>query len=732
MSQKNRCPTDPGLWHEIPMTLLRALLLTFLPSGAVSSSPMRGWTWAQLPQLCKLCLTVLLLFGAVSANAQLPGAPQNVRASIEAETNTPAPGDTVTIAIVMDPKPGWHDYWLNPGDAGTPLELEWQLPPGVTAGPIRAPVPETLIIGGFMNHIYKTNHAFLIDLKISSSARAGQRLDVKVDARWSACSDTVCVPEGGTFAVPLTIGDGAIANAERSRFDNWRSALPVPLDAEARYAIDGKRISIAIPYPEAAGAEKVWFFAQTENVFRHAAPQSARRTGNWLVVTGEIDKAYDGRIDGLLRFNDAQGLEVRAMPGVVPAGGDPVSVLGGTNAQENLQREIGFGWVLGLAVLGGLLLNLMPCVFPILGLKALAIARAGGDERQARRDALAYTAGIILSCLALGAVMLALRAGGKEIGWAFQLQDPVIVLLLLLLMVAVTANLAGLFEVGGIGAGDRLTRQGGIAGSFWTGVLAAIVATPCTGPFMAAAVGAALLLPTAQALLIFAGLGLGLALPFLFIAYIPALRSRMPKPGPWMDTFRKIMAVPMALTAIALLWLLAQLVGGTGWLIGGLAVATLLVGIIIIVRQKAPVWSIVGIAMVSFVGGYLALDRLPTNKPSVASEGKLGGQVFDGQKLAELRAEGKPVFLYFTADWCITCKVNEATAIDRDETAKAFAKAGIVTMVGDYTRRDPAITRFLAKHGRSGVPLYLYYPKGGEVRILPQVLTVDMLTGLTK
>jgi DsbC/DsbD-like thiol-disulfide interchange protein/cytochrome c biogenesis protein CcdA len=683
----------------------------------------------------KLRALILLLFGLFllpSVQAQLPGAPQNVRASIEAETNTPAPGDTVTIAIVMDPKPGWHDYWLNPGDAGTPLELEWQLPAGVTAGPIRAPVPETLIIGGFMNHIYKTNHAFLVDLKIPVNVRAGQRLDIKVAARWSACSDTVCVPEAGTLAVPLTIGDGKMANVQRSRFDSWRSFLPVPLDAQARYAIDGKRISIAIPYPEGARAENVWFFARTENVFRYAAPQSARRTGNWLVVNGEIDKAFDGRIDGLFRFNDAQGLEVRAMPGVVPAGGDSLSVLGGANAQENLRGDIGFGWVLGLAVLGGLLLNLMPCVFPILGLKAIAIAKAGGDEGQARRDALAYTTGIMLSCIVLGAVMLALRAAGEEIGWAFQLQDPVIVLLLLLLMVAVTANLAGLFEVGGFGAGGRLARQSGVAGSFWTGVLAAVVATPCTGPFMAAAMGAALLLPTAQALLIFAGLGFGLALPFLAIAYIPALRSRMPKPGPWMDTFRKIMAVPMALTALALLWLLAQLVGGVGWLIGGIAAAALLVGIIIIVRRKVPVWYILGIAMVVFAGGYLALHRLPTTTPNGVSEGKLAGQVFNEQKLAKLRADGNPVFLYFTADWCITCKVNEAAAINRDETGKAFEKAGIVTMVGDYTRRDPAITRFLTEHGRSGVPLYLYYPKGGEAQILPQVLTVDTLTALAE
>ena len=710
------------------MTLTRALSLTIKTAAVPLGERVRGVTGRDLRYLCKLFLT--LFFAASMANAQVPGATRNVVASIEAESATPAPGNTVTVAIIMDPKSGWHDYWLNPGDAGTPLELEWKLPPGVTAGPIQAPVPETLIVSGFMNHIYKTRHAFLVDLKIAPTVSAGQELDVQVDARWSACSDTVCVPEGDSFSVPLTVGNGEIT--ERTRFDKWRAALPVPLDQLARYAINDRQISIAIPYPRSAGVEKVWFFPRTENLFRYAAPQSARRTGDWLIISGEVNRAFDGRIDGLLRFGNAQGLEIQAMPGAVPAGGDVVTVLAEASSPDYVQSTINFGWILGFSVLGGLLLNLMPCVFPILGLKALSLAKLGGDESEARRDAFAYSAGVILSCLALGGLLLALRAVGEEIGWAFQLQEPVVVLLLLLLMVAVTANLAGLFEIGSIGAGSALTRKGGISGSFWTGVLAAVVATPCTGPFMAAALGAALLLPVAQASLLFAGLGFGLALPFLLLAYVPAARRMLPKPGPWLGTFRKAMAVPMGLTALALLWLLWRLMGFSGLLIGGTTSLIILLRLFEWGRNrksglssKLVVAAIIGIALASTL-------ILSNRADKIQSEGSLPGENFSENRLAEHRARGTPVFLYFTADWCVTCKVNEAAAIDRDETQAAFKNAGVVTLKGDFTRRDPAIARFLAKHGRSGVPLYLYYPKGGEPVVLPQILTVDTLTELVK
>ena len=723
-------------WHDARMSSVPSSL-TSSGSIAVRARAFFSFSFIEWPLCPLIALFVLLL--VPQAHAQILGAPQNVKASIGAETTTPAPGDTVTIAIAMKPKPGWHDYWLNPGDAGTPLELEWQLPPGVTAGPIRAPVPTTLIVGGFMNHIYKIDHAFLVDLKIAQSVRAGQALPVRITARWSACTDTICVPEGGDLAVDLVAGDGSIATTARRRFDTWRAALPVPLDRQALYAITGKRIDIAVPYPASAAVGDVWFFPRTEDLFRYAARQSARRTGNWLVVSGEVGKTFDGRIDGLLRFNDAQGLDVRSIPGTVPAGGGVVTVLGQGEAPLRRDFSVTFGAILGFSVLGGLLLNLMPCVFPILGLKALSLAKLGGDESAARHDALAYSAGVIMSCVTLGGLLLAMRAGGEEIGWAFQLQEPAFVLLLLLLMVAVTANLAGLFEIGAVGAGDGLTRKGGMSGSFWTGVLAAVVATPCTGPFMAAALGAALLLPVAQAFLLFAGLGIGLALPFLALAYVPALRRMLPRPGPWLNTFRMAMAVPMALTALALLWLLGQLTGMSGLVVGGLAAVALVLGLWIMNRQQVAAqlsrkWLYPSLALIVYGTGAVVIARLPeatTITGSVKTD-RLASQPFSDVLLSEYRNKGTKTFVYFTADWCVTCKINEAAAIDRAETAKAFADAGIVTLKGDFTRRDPAIARFLAEHGRSGVPLYLYYPAGGEPTVLPQILTVDTLTELAK
>ena len=371
----------------------------------------------------------------------------------------------------------------------------------------------------------------------------------------------------------------------------------------------------------------------------------------------------------------------------------------------------------------------MPCVFPIISLKALSLARAGGDERAAKHEALAYAVGVILTCLAMGGALLALRASGAAVGWAFQLQDPRVILALLLLVSAITLNLAGLFELRGFGFGQALVDKGGTAGAFWTGALAAFVATPCTGPFMAAALGAALVLPTAAALAIFAGLGLGLALPFLLIGYVPAFRRIMPKPGAWMATFQRILAVPMALTAAALLWLLWRQTGQGGLIVG--IGAALILGAILWWAGKRQSLSFVTLLLgvVILGGAWSALLPAPRQQTDVAP----GTQAFSEQRLSALRAAGRPVFVYFTADWCITCKVNEKAAIEQDEVVQAFAAKQVAVLVGDWTNGDPAISRFLESQGRSGVPLYLFYRPGTPAPdALPQILTPALLIELAR
>jgi DsbC/DsbD-like thiol-disulfide interchange protein/cytochrome c biogenesis protein CcdA len=670
--------------------------------------------------LLRLMLLWLALLGAQLAMAEKLSVP----GQLIAEADTPAPGKSVTLAFLFEPRPGWHGYWENPGDAGLGLQLEWQLPQGVKAGKPRYPVPEPLLIGGLMNHVYERPFAVLVDLQLSPDLSVGAALPIKVRGDWLACTDKICVPQSDEFALELTSGNGKIDPAHRQRFDRWRTELPVPLDQPARFAIEGGAYRIAIPYPAGAPIDRPWFFALGNDSIRHAAAQKARRVGDWLVIESE---ALPGAkpVEGLLRIGDGQGLLVRTVAGVIPKGGDEIGTLGpgGTKAGTS-SSTMALPWLLLAALMGGLLLNLMPCVFPILGLKALALAKAGGSEVEARSDALAYSSGVVLSCVALGGLLLALRAGGEEIGWAFQLQEPAFVLFLLLLMVAVTANLAGLFEINGFGGGGSLTRKSGIGGSFWTGVLAALVATPCTGPFMAAALGAALLLPTGEALALFASLGLGIAMPFLAIAYVARLRLMLPRPGPWLTTFRRAMSLPMALTTIALAWLLWRQAGGFGlWI--GIGASSVLVALLWLYARNAGSMRHAGaaalLAALAIYGA--AAHFLPTEGTRSGAAAKLDGEPFNPQRLIALRNGGKPIFLYFTADWCVTCKVNEATAINRPETEKLFRKKGITVMVGDFTRRDPAIARFLEQHGRSGVPLYLFYPSGREPTELPQLLT---------
>lgn len=668
-------------------------------------------------------LWLALLFAGGHAHAQgLAGRENAIQPRLLAETDRPAAGSEVALAIAMRTKPGWHGYWKNPGDAGTEPEIAWRLPDGVVVGPLQYPVPDRLIIAGLMNYVYESDYALLTSLRLPDGIAPGTRLPLRATLHYLACTDRICVPETAEIALDLTVGEGAQEPVRRAEFDAWRQALPQPLGSAAHFEVKGDMLRLAIPIPASMVLSEPYFFPETPDAIEYAAPQRFARTGNWLIATvaAEEDASSLRELRGVLRIGDHRGLAVAAAPGAVPAGGTPLAVEGDPQDATLLLATALLG-----SILGGLILNIMPCVFPILSLKALSLAKAGGDERSARRDALAYAAGVILVCLALGGLLLALRAGGASVGWAFQLQDPRVILLLLLLVLAITLNLAGLFELPAVTGGERLASKGGAGGAFWTGALAAFIATPCTGPFMGAALGAALVLPGAVALAIFGGLGFGLALPFLLLGFVPALRRRLPRPGPWMVRFRRWMAVPMALTAVGLVWVLWRQSGSPGLLLG-LGASLLLAASLWLVGRRQGQGGAWLPLLPAAIAGVAAIAAVPVSGAHVASAGSMAGaQSFSEQRLAALRGQGRPVFLYFTADWCVTCKVNEKAVLERSEIARHFADRGVAVLVGDWTRGDPEISRFLAGYGRTGVPLYLYYAPGKEAAVLPQILTVD-------
>ncbi len=666
-----------------------------------------------------LALLTLAILAASPAAAQST----HIQPKLVAESAAPAPGGATTLALTMAPEKTWHGYWVNGGDAGFGLSVEWNAPEGVTIAPFRYPVPDALILFGMMNHVYEHPYALLADVTVDKSVAPGTDLTMSGVANWLACTDKVCVPEKAVISVTMKAGDGKIAPTDRTRFDGWRALLPQPLDRHGTWEKRGDMVRFAIPVPAGTAVDAPHLFVETQDVVDYAAPQRFSRNGDHIIVETRVKGEKTGPVAALLKLGGGRGLSLTFDPGAVPAAGEAIA----GNADG---IDMGLFWTaLGGAILGGLILNLMPCVFPILSLKALSLARSGGDVRSAKIEALAYTAGAVVTALLLGGALLALRAVGEQVGWAFQLQHPVSVLALLILALAITLNLLGAYELPSFGRGQALVDKGGAAGGFWTGALAAFVATPCSGPLLGAALGATLVLPVWAALPIFGGLGLGLALPFLAIGFVPALRNRLPKPGPWMDRFRKWMALPMGLTTLALAWLLwRQLGSGEQLMWPILAVAMALVLLThygSIQRGDRRSWLL-------YASGLLLLVSLAGTVTEVAEAERTtggAGSTFSDDALAKARATGKPVFVYFTADWCLSCKANEAGAINREAVQKAFDKAGVVTLVGDWTNGDPVITRTLAEHGRNSVPLYLWYaPGAARPEILPQILTPGLLT----
>ncbi len=666
-------------------------------------------------------LIALLLAAAHPALAQEEG--PKVHARLISEQASVAPGGSVTIALEEQIAPEWHTYWKNPGDAGAPTEITWTLPPGWTADAIQWPRPKRLPVGPLMDYGYEGKLWLLT--KLTAPANATGPANIKAAVNWLVCKN-VCIPEETVLTITLPVGAATPDAAVAKDFAAARALLPVASPWKMNYALDsssGTSLDLFVAAPTLAQARPTSadFFPGRSRLIKNAAPQQVGYTKDGLVLRLTPGTKVGGLLEGLLVLTSTDGsvqaLEVAAPPGPVPAAEFSSAQTGGGD-------ELSLWAAMLFAFVGGLILNVMPCVLPILAMKAMAVARHG---QEGRGESFSYALGAVASFAALGLAIVALRAGGDSVGWGFQLQSPIAVAGFALLVFAVGLNLSGLFEVGSITAGGTLTQKGGFTGAFFTGVLAVAVAAPCTAPFMAAALGFALTQGAVLALLVFVSLGLGFALPFILLGIWPRALSFLPRPGAWMLTLKQLLAFPMYAAAAWLVWVLAQEAGPRGVIIALTAmIALALAGWLWSVTRNlsARGRGLGAVAALLVLAGALYAITLLHGQAAAPAQATTRGEAYTAAKLASYRAANRPVFVDATAAWCITCLVNEEAVLSQPKIKNAFAAKNVVYMVADWTNQNPEITALLKENGRSGVPMYLYYaPGAAKPQILPQILT---------
>jgi thiol:disulfide interchange protein/DsbC/DsbD-like thiol-disulfide interchange protein len=679
----------------------------------------------------KKLLILLGLLAATPALAQGIDDLPKVHARLVAEDTAVAPGGSITVALEEDIRAGWHTYWINPGDAGAASEIKWTLPQGWSAGAIQWPTPKRLPVGPLMDYGYEGKLWLMQKLTVPADAKAGDTITLKAAVDWLVCKD-ICVPEEATLTLPLKIGPAAPDASVAKDFAAARNLLPVASPWKLNYALS-KNLDIYAAAPALATAHPVEasFFPDKPGIVKGSAPQKMGFTKDGLVLRlapGDKAAAMGGALTGVLVLKSSDG-SIQALNVDAPSGSVPDAF--GSQATGDAATGGITLWIAILsAFLGGIILNAMPCVLPILAMKAFALAgHGGGQHREAAREGFSYSAGAILSFLAFGLVIVLLRQGGAVVGWGFQLQEPIAVAGFALLIFAVGLNLSGVFEVGSVTVGDSLAQRSGPVGAFFTGVLAVAVAAPCTAPFMAAALGFALTQSVTSAMLIFLGLGVGFALPFLILGVWPKALSFLPKPGPWMLRLKQFLAFPMYGAAAWLVWVLAQETGANG--------VAIVLAAFVAFALAAWLWTVtrdlsVGgrgfgtvaalLVLLASLYGISLLHGAAAQPP--ATSATANAQPFTPERLASLRAGGKPVFVDATAAWCITCLVNEQAVLSRPDIKAAFKDRHVEYLVADWTNRNDTITKMLGENGRSGVPLYLYYAPGADKPvILPQILT---------
>jgi thiol:disulfide interchange protein DsbD len=682
-------------------------------------------------------------------------ATDNVEARLVAEVDAAAPGSTVLVGLHKIIRPHWHTYWRNPGDAGEPTSVTITAPEGLTTSEIVWPLPTMIPVAGvLLNYGYEGELLLPFELTVPADARPGDTLAIEATAYWLVCEE-ICIPEEASLALALPIAAEAVADS------GWGATLqetvagaPRNLGFEARLerAGDKVRLTVSDPILEAAVAGRairaVEFFPFDGDVVVPAAEQVVRygERGIELTLTPNFGLLEELRpIAGVLAFEELRGVEW-ARHGVEIAAVIGTADIGAIVAMPSTPGGLGGGGLLGLAqaalfaVIGGLILNLMPCVFPVLSMKALGVIKhAHGERAIARRHGLAFLAGVLSTFAVLALALIALKAGGAQLGWGFQLQSPAFVTAVAVLFFAIGLNLLGVFEVAvGQNLGGRAGSLSGPAGSFAVGALAVVAASPCTAPFMSVAIPAALAAPAPVALAIFLALGLGFAAPFTLLSFFPGWSRVLPKPGLWMDRLKQLLAFPMFAAAVWLLWVLAAQAGPNG-VLAALAVMTGLgfaVWAFRTTRDASPRAKVgfraAGLAALAAVllvvgGGYGSGALAPVSTGVVARTAPglsiSADEVWSPERVAALRAEGRPVFVDFTAAWCVTCQANKLLVLKTDRVQRAFADAGVAQLVADWTSRDAVIAAELERYGRSGVPLYLLFPPDGEAIVLHELLT---------
>lgn len=680
------------------------------------------------------CLVVLLAVlcaacrGAWAAPAPAQVATEHTVATLVAAETGYRPGRTLRLGLRLVLQKGWHTYWSNPGDAGMPPDATAAVGGG-TKAPVRFafPAPARLPTGPLMGYGYEGD--VLLPFEVAVPAGTSGTLPVAVHAEWLVCA-AVCVPEAADLGLAVSQATAPAPSVDAPLFARADAAMPRPSPFAATFRRDGTLLVEGHGLGRDA-VRDAWFIPAAPGLVDQDAPQHLAISPGRLALSLTPAQGWahlpGGRLAGVLALRDRTGAETDLAIDAAPAS---------AAAGESGHGAGGLLRLVLLAVAGGLVLNLMPCVFPVLAIKAMAFARHGGGARAAtRRSALLYTAGVLGAFAALGLLMLGLREAGDAVAWGFQFQSPRFVGAVAALLFAVGLNLAGVFEFGAraSGIGQSLAGRGGAVGDLATGVLAVVVATPCTAPFMGAAVAGALAGPPAAGLAIFLALGAGLALPTLLLATFPALAGLLPRPGAWMAVLRALLAFPMFAAVVWLVWVLAALAGPPAVL--GAGIALLLVGAAAMLagaaqrsasvggRGRVPALAAAGTLAAAAAAIALAVPAAgapPAAAPRLAAD---GARPFDAARLAAAVDRKQPVFVDMSAAWCVTCLVNDQVALAPARVRRAFADRGVTLMRGDWTGRDAAITAFLRRFGRDGVPLYVYFPPGAPPRVLPQILT---------